>query len=46
MSDEVQRTRLLHVFDDLLAKEAFNEYVANEQKEMRRLLRRERPVSR
>lgn len=41
VSDERQRTRLLHVFDDLLAREPLNEYVANEQREMRRLLKRD-----
>jgi hypothetical protein len=41
MADETQRTRLLHVFDDLLAKEPWSDWRANEQKEIRRLLKRD-----
>lgn len=41
MTDEAQRTRLLHVFDDLLSKEPFSDWKADEQKEIRRLLKRD-----
>lgn len=41
MTDEEQRVRLLCVFDDVLAKEPWSEWRGDEQKEIRRLLRRD-----
>jgi hypothetical protein len=41
MADEVQRTRLLLVFDDLLSREPDGEWQAKELEEIRRLLKRD-----
>ena len=41
MTDEIQRTRLLQVFDDLLAKDAHGEWQEKERQEIRRLLKRD-----
>jgi Abortive infection C-terminus len=41
MTDEMQQTRLLHVFDDLFAKDAHGEWQEKERKEIKRLLKRD-----
>lgn len=41
MTDEVQRTRLLHVFDDLLARESAADWQEKERQEIIRLLKRD-----